>query len=76
MAYKQPIPIFRKEANIELQSWLRRILVQFPYPYQNCLNCKNWDAANDQCGLYKAKPPTEIIVYSCEAYIDSHDIPF
>jgi len=38
--------------------------------------CTHWDYGNDQCGKFKAKPPTDVIVYSCESYEDDDDIPF
>ena len=45
-------------------------------PYKNCLNCEHWKYTEDLCGLYKAKPPTEILVYGCDSHKDDQDIPF
>lgn len=75
MVYKKPKPILRAEAYSNLQSAFTRIL-NSQFAYQNCLNCKHWDFNFDQCGKFKAKPPTEIIVYSCEHHEDDDDIPF
>lgn len=48
---------------------------QSQYPYRNCLNCTNWNFDMDGCNRFKAKPPTEIIVYSCEQW-EEERIPF
>lgn len=42
---------------------------------QSCLNCISWDKEKDQCDEYKAKPPAQIIVYSCGPGWEA-DIPF
>lgn len=73
--YKQPKPILRQEAWLNLQSDLVKTIT-FSNPFQNCLNCEHWNYEKDLCGLYNAKPPTEIIVYSCPEYKDNRDIPF
>jgi hypothetical protein len=79
--YKQPRPILRDENYADLQSSIRQAIDKFikspqTIPYRNCLNCSKWDFEKDQCKLYNAKPPTEIIVYSCPSYVDGEDIPF
>lgn len=79
--YKQPTPIMRDESYADLYSAIqaavdRVIKKPSSVPYKNCLNCEHWDFGNDLCGLYNAKPPTEIIVYSCPSHKDNQDIPF
>jgi len=75
MAYKEPKPILRQEAWLNLQTTLVR-QITIANIFQNCLNCSHWNFAEDQCGKFKAKPPTDIIVYSCPEYADNNDIPF
>ncbi len=79
--YKQPKPIIRQNNHVDFHSAIQTAVdnvIKNPMtmPYQNCLNCKHWKPTDDICGLYKAKPPTEIIVYSCPSYEDDMDIPF
>jgi hypothetical protein len=69
------IPILRKEVYVELQSDLVRLIAK-SRAYQNCLNCEHWKYKEDLCGKHNAKPPTEIIVYSCPDYLDDDNIPF
>jgi hypothetical protein len=81
MAYKLPIPTLREtnytEINSDLAAGLHKLLRNhMRYPYQNCLNCTQWDFGKDECGKYKSKPPTEVIVYSCPDYVDNEGIPF
>lgn len=75
MSYIQPKPVLRQKVWLDLQSTLVKNIT-YAFPFQNCLNCMNWDAGKDQCGLYNAKPPTEIIVYSCPDHKDNDNIPF
>lgn len=79
--YKQPKPIMRQSSyadfNQAIQVAVDRVIKQpQTVPYQNCLNCTHWKYTEDICGLYDAKPPTEILVYSCPSYEDNNDIPF
>ena len=79
--YKQPIPIMRQESYADFRSALDQAIERIIHdpismPYQNCLNCKHWKLTDDICGLYKAKPPTEILIYSCPSYEDDMNIPF
>jgi len=79
--YKQPKPIMRQENYADLHTAIRDAIdkqIKNPktVPYQNCLNCEHWNFGKDLCGLHNAKPPTEIIVYSCPDYKDNDDIPF
>ena len=73
--YKQPTPIIRQNVYLELQSDLVRLIAN-SRAYQNCLNCQHWSNERDLCKKFNAKPPTEIIVYSCPEYIDDENIPF
>jgi len=45
-------------------------------PYQSCLNCKHWHYGKELCEKFNAKPPPDVIVYSCPEYEDNNDIPF
>lgn len=45
--------------------------------FQNCLNCKFWNGANELCLKYQMRPPAHVIVNACPAYEDSEDaLPF
>lgn len=79
--YKQPKPILRQTQYLDLKSMINREIERYmehpaSYPFQNCLNCMNWDNKNDQCGKYNVKPPAEIIINSCPEYVDGMEIPF
>ncbi len=79
--YKQPKPIVRATPHGDLFSTVNDAIRQFIYnannhPFQNCLNCKHWKYKEDICGKFGARPPTEIIVFSCPAYEDNEEIPF
>lgn len=81
MTYKQPKPIMRTISYTDFHSGIIAAVdkvIKNPsmQPYQNCLNCEHWHFGKDLCGLFNAKPPTDIIVYSCESYKDGNDIPF
>ena len=79
--YKQPTPIMRDENYADLYVGIKAAIdsvIKNPMsvPYKNCLNCEHWHNGKDLCELYNAKPPTEIIVYSCSSHKDNQDIPF
>jgi len=79
--YKQPRPIMRQASYMDFRSALDAAIEKIiadpvSIPYQNCLNCEYWKREDDKCGLYNAKPPTEILIYSCPSYKDDQDIPF
>jgi hypothetical protein len=79
--YKQPKPILRPDAHSNLYGSFNDAIGKYitnplMHPFQNCLNCKNWDFPKDECGKFKAKPPTEILIYSCPEYIDGEEVPF
>lgn len=76
--YKQPYPILRSESLENLKQSVVRLFDRnrVGYPYKNCLNCLNWNESADVCKKYNARPPTEIIVYSCPEHEDNDDIPF
>lgn len=79
--YKQPKPIMRQASYADFRSALDAAIEKIIHdpisiPYQNCLNCEHWKRTEDICGLYNAKPPTEILIYSCPSYKDDQDIPF
>lgn len=78
MAYKKPAPIIRDTMVPTIQYAIEKIFKvgAVEYPYKNCLNCIRWSAERDICVKFNAKPPTEILVYSCEKHEDNDDIPF
>lgn len=42
--------------------------------WMTCLNCMYFKETEDLCELFKAKPPTHVIVTGCKDHLD--DIPF
>lgn len=42
------------------------------FTWQSCANCINWK--NDQCDLYKMRPPVQVIAIGCATW--EADIPF
>lgn len=78
MAYKKPTPQIRPSSESSIKYAIEKIfrVNHIGFPYRNCLNCMRWDMSKDLCGKFGSKPPTEIIVYSCEHYEDNDDIPF
>lgn len=79
MAYEQPKPILRQESYMDLVAAINKLFIgrsNFTHIYQNCLNCKHWNYGDEICNKYNARPPTEIIIYSCPEYEDNGDIPF
>lgn len=79
--YKQPKPIMRQSSYADfyqaVQVAVDKVIKQpQTFPYQNCLNCEHWSYKKDICSKFNARPPTEIIVYSCSEYVDNEDIPF
>lgn len=74
-------PIVRAIPHGDLYSTINEAIRKFIVnsnnnPFQNCLNCIHWKQKEDKCGLYNAKPPAEIIVYSCPSYTDIEEIPY
>ena len=78
MAYVKPAPVIRDMMTTNIQYTIEKIfkVKEATYPYKNCLNCIRWSSSLDKCIRFNAKPPTEIIVYSCEHHEDNDDIPF
>jgi len=78
MAYVKPKPKLRIDHIDNIKTTIARLFDKksTDFPYQNCLNCKHWAYGKDMCGKFNAKPPTEVLIYSCEAYEDDFDIPF
>lgn len=78
MAYKKPMPTIRPSQETAIAYAIEKIFKvgRIGYPYRNCLNCISWNFDMDGCNKFQQKPPTEIIVYSCEHYEDNDDIPF
>lgn len=78
MAYKKPMPTIRPSSESVIKYAIEKIfrVGRIGFPYRNCLNCIHWNVEKDLCGKFNSKPPTEIIVYSCDFYEDDGDIPF
>lgn len=79
--YRQPKPILRTAQYVDFKSAVDRQIENYikqpaAYPFQTCLNCMFWKHTEDICGKYNAKPPAEIIVFSCPDYKDDGEIPF
>lgn len=43
---------------------------------ESCVNCKYWAHEPEICTLFNARPPANIIAFSCMKYEDENDIPF
>ncbi len=65
-------PKLRKEAEINL----RELFSRDTYPFQSCINCKNFNHGKETCDLANQRPPAKIIVFGCVQYEDNQDIPF
>ena len=65
-------PKLRQEGLIELYS----AIVNGTFPFQSCINCKNFNEPDELCILYKMKPPVRVLVFGCDSYEDVGDIPF
>ena len=79
MAYVKPTSKIREGKEIELRSSIANLIHRYltgSNPYKNCLNCTHWDYGKDQCGKFNAKPPTDVIVYSCSQHEDNDEVPF
>lgn len=78
MVYVKPKPQIREMMEGNIKYAIEKIFKVgvVSYPYKNCLNCLRWSSERDMCIKFNAKPPTEILVYSCEAHEDNDDIPF
>ncbi len=81
MAYIKPKPILRNEYDINLRARVtdfiqKNITDLHDHPFKSCLNCTQWDYGQDLCKKFNAKPPTDIIVYSCPEHEDDEGIPF
>lgn len=76
--YKQPIPVLRTESVENLKQAIVRLVDRnrVGYPYKNCLNCLSWNEGAELCKKFNARPPAEIIVYSCPDHEDNDEIPF
>lgn len=68
----------RKNAMSDLASILVKYLDEMGM-FTSCINCEHWiegppDNRQQLCGLFKARPPTKVIVSGCEHHSDN--IPF
>lgn len=72
-------PKLRIDAQVELRAaianWIETTF-RGEFPFQNCLNCLNFNEKSEICKLYNAKPPARVIVYGCEKFDDISEIPF
>lgn len=46
------------------------------YPFETCINCTHFAEKEEQCRLYKLRPPARIIAFGCKSYVDEDQIPF
>jgi len=81
MAYKKPKPLLRNGYDITMRAAVadfvqKYVTSLYDHPFKSCLNCTYWDAGKDLCKKFNAKPPTDIIVYSCPDHEDDEGIPF
>lgn len=81
MTYKKPKPILRATPHGDLYSTINDAIRKYimntnDHPFQSCLNCMNWNHGKEFCTKFNARPPADIIVYSCDNYEDNNDIPF
>lgn len=76
-------PQIRKEASLEFHNML--VQAAFTtleknadkyFPFQSCINCKNFNEPDELCILFKARPPAKVIVFGCSSYDDIGDVPF
>lgn len=76
MAYRKPVPTLTPYTEGLIRQSVERLFkpTDGSYPYRNCLNCDHWNFDMDGCNKFRAKPPTDIIVYSCEQW--EQEIPF
>lgn len=59
---------------LDIANWMNEIGL-----FKSCRNCEHWlegppDNKMQVCGLYKCRPPTDIIVSGCDSHSDN--IPF
>lgn len=70
-------PSFPEHKNATTQAWERayRHSLFVTSTAHSCLNCEHWLDDGQICGLFKIRPPAEVIVFSCgESWEDQ--IPF
>lgn len=77
------IPHIRKEASVEFHYKLIQAAFETLeknadkyFPFQSCINCKNFNEPDEICILYSKRPPAKVIVFGCSSYDDIGDIPF
>jgi len=74
-------PILRLSNSVELHALISaavqgQLMNANSYPFQNCLNCMNWNYEQEICRKWNVKPPVEVLIYSCESYEDDGIIPY
>lgn len=76
-------PVIRKEASLEfhykiVQSAFEALEKNSDkyFPFQSCLNCKLFNEKQEICSKYNQRPPARVIVFGCNDYEDTSDIPF
>lgn len=55
-----------------IQSFQDKII--FQGVWRSCLGCINFSHRDEQCMMFKARPPAKVIVHGCRDY--DQDIPF
>lgn len=69
----QQYHIEKQEARMKAIDVHRFMIKSEAFP--SCLNCDNWREADETCKLYNARPPAQVVVYSCGQQWVA-DIPF
>jgi hypothetical protein len=76
-------PIIRKEASLEFHSKIVQSAFETLeknsdkyFPFQSCINCKNFSEPDEKCLKYNMRPPVRVLVFGCNDYEDVGDIPF
>lgn len=70
-------PSIRLEAQNALTNIIKSAIErEHNFIYKCCLNCENFHEKKDVCLLVNAKPPTRVITFGCERWLDKDEIPF
>ncbi len=68
-------PTIRIESKLNIYDSLIEILTN-NFSYQTCLLCKNFDEKDEECRLFKSRPPARVIAFGCNKFDDLDGIPF
>ena len=68
-------PNARHELRANIYNALENIFEQ-ECIYISCINCANFRAKEEMCGLVMQRPPAKVIAYACPKWEDKDEIPF